>query len=217
MHIRCLCQPSQLFGGWWKNPRPLQQSQFYSKREKVCMSDANIPYHPSIWDWQRHCELWAQHQWCCFLLWVFWFCSPTWDETWLMIKKFNSGVQISVCICISIYYTTNVVSTVCGAYRAVQLTEWALLAGWLASQICHAIPENGFNSALLQFHYYIEIPAILCIDDTTEGGKTWIRNRNSCSHGCRIRKGKLCQGCVPLCPTFLCYRGSSFSKISCAI
>lgn len=31
---------------------------------------------------------------------------------------------------LSIYYTTNVVSTVCGAYRAVQLTEWALLAGW---------------------------------------------------------------------------------------
>jgi len=79
--------------------------------------------------------------------------------------------------------------------------HWMIFIGWMAGQICHAIPENGFNSPVLQAHYNIEIPVPLCIDATKEQGrKDQIRNRNSCSHGCWRSTGKLCQGCVPLPP-----------------
>lgn len=57
---------------------------------------------------------------------------------------------------------------------------------WLAAgQICYAVPENGFNSLVLQIHYNIEIPDPLCTDAKTEGsGKAQIRNRKSYSRGC---------------------------------
>lgn len=88
--------------------------------------------------------------------------------------RFNSGIQTPE------------------AWRAGQLTGWALLAGWLIR--CHALTANGFNSPLLQIHDNTEIPAPFCIDATTEeGGKTQIRNMNSCFHGCWMRIGKLCQ------------------------
>lgn len=82
-----------------------------------------------------------------------------------MIKKFSSGKYLKP------------------GGQVSSLDELYWLAGWLIR--CHALPENGFNSPLLQIHDNTEIPAPFCIDATTEeGGKTQIRNMNSCFHGC---------------------------------
>lgn len=66
-------------------------TEIYRETENLCTSDAKLPHHPNIWHWQRHCKLWTQHQWCCFLTQAFCFSSPRWDEVQLVIKKFSSG------------------------------------------------------------------------------------------------------------------------------
>lgn len=89
-----------------------------------------------------------------------------------MIWIFNSGTQTSVYVqmILSVFCPTNVPDTAYGAQRVVQPTELTKLSftGFLAGQISHAIPENGFSSPPLLIHYYPEIPVILCCNTTTE-------------------------------------------------